>query len=87
MDNYMEGDGLLRVEKEKEEEAKRSQKKANSSAKPRAAPGPKKSTAPVREAGPSGKRSKTVTNERTKVRTMDDFLGNNPHPVQRSQTL
>ena len=80
VDNYMEGDGSLRAEKEKEEEAKRSQKKAKPSTKPRAAPAPREPTASVTEAGQLGKMGKTVTKERRKVRTVDDFPRNEPSP-------
>ena len=41
VDNYMEGDGPLRVEKGNEEEAKSLQKKAKTSAKSKAVPAPK----------------------------------------------
>ena len=38
VENYMEGDGSLLAEKEKEEEVKRLQKNAKTSAKPKAVP-------------------------------------------------
>ena len=55
MNNYTEGDGSLRVEKENEEEAKRLQKKAKASTKPKAVPALTKPTAPVTVAGTWGK--------------------------------
>ena len=55
MNNYMEGDGLLRAENENEEEVKRLQKKAKTSAKPKAVPAPKKPAASVTDAGTPGK--------------------------------
>ena len=76
----MEGDGSLRVEKEREEEAKWTQKKAKPSAKPRATPSPREPMDSVTEAKPPGKRSKTAIKERTKARTVDDFLRNEPSP-------
>ena len=78
VDNYMEGDGSLLAEKEKEEEAKRTQKKAKPDVKPRATQAPSVPTASVTEAGSPGKRSKKTIKERTKARTVDDFLRNEP---------
>ena len=51
VDNYVKGDGSLLAEKEKEEEAKRTQKKVKPTAKPRAAPAPSEPMALVAEAG------------------------------------
>ena len=76
----MEGDCSLRVKKEEEEEAKRTQKKAKPAAKPRTAPAPNEPTASVTETGPPGKRRKTAIKERTKARTVDNFLRNEPLP-------
>ena len=50
-ENYMEGDSSLLAEKEKEEEAKRAQKKAKPTVEPRANPGPGATTTPVTRAG------------------------------------
>ena len=76
----MEGDDSLWVEKEKEEEAKRTQKKAKPAAKPRATPAPNEPTTSVAEAESPGKRSKKAIKERTKARTVDNFLRNEPSP-------
>ena len=80
IDNYMEGDGLLLVEKEKEEEAKRAKKKAKPAVKPKANPAPSAPTASVAGAGSPGKRRKKAIKENTKARAVDDFLRNEPSP-------
>ena len=56
----MEGDGSLRAEKEKEEEAKWLQKKAKASEKPKAVPASTKPTAPVTDKkGHEGRQGKS----------------------------
>ena len=80
VDNYTEGDGSLRVEKEKEEEAKRLQKKAKTAAKPKTVPALTKSTDPVMVAGTWAKRRRKVAKEETEIQQKDNFLRNEPSP-------
>ena len=69
----MEGDGSLSAEKEKEEEAKRLQKKAKTSARPKVVPALKKPEAPVTNSGTLGKRRRKVAKEKTEARQKDIF--------------
>ena len=74
----MEGDGSLLAEKEKEEEAKRAQKKAKPAVEPKADPCPGATTAPVAGAGSPEKRSKKVIKEKAEAQTGGNFLRNEP---------
>ena len=80
----MEGDGSLLAEKEKEEEAKRAQKKAKPAVEPKTNPAPSAPTASVAGAGSPGKRNKKAIKEKAKARTVDDFLRNEPSPARRN---
>ena len=67
VENYMEGDGSLLAEKEKEEEAKRAQKKVKPAVEPKANPAPGATTTSVAGAGSPGKRSKKTIKKKAKA--------------------
>ena len=78
--NYVEDDGSLLAEKEKEEEAKRSQKKAKPTVEPKANPGAGATTMPAAGVGPPGKRRKKAVKEKTEAWAGNNFLRNEPSP-------
>ena len=80
VENYVEDDGSLLAEREKEEEVKRAQKKVKHAVEPKANPGPGATTMPAAGVGPPGKRSKKAVKEKTEAWTGDDFLRNKPSP-------